>query len=240
MLLIEKYEEEAKKFLKCCHRLAANSYVTGFGGNLAWKLESDVIMITPTMMNKGDIQMEDLVFINAKGETVEGFRRPTGEKWMYLKFFEERPDIKSVLHCHAPNVGAFAIMEGENWLMKPFFPETTHEVGPVPVVPYAEPITQKLADNFSPYLQKYNSFLMENHGIVTMSPDTIEWTLMNVELLEMTAYSILRAMSTGQKLKMLSVEAVRDLDNVMVKRNCPYFGAPGMYKSLVDIWFQEI
>jgi ribulose-5-phosphate 4-epimerase/fuculose-1-phosphate aldolase len=107
-------------------------------------------------------------------------------------------------------------------------------------VPYAEPITQKLADNFSPYLQKYNSFLMENHGIVTMSPDTIEWTLMNVELLEMTAYSILRALSTGQKLKELSVEAVRDLDNVMVKRNNPLFGSPGRYKSLVDIWFPEI
>jgi ribulose-5-phosphate 4-epimerase/fuculose-1-phosphate aldolase len=78
---------------------------------------------------------------------------------------------------------------------------------------------------------------MENHGIVTMSPDTIEWTLMNVELLEMTAYSILKALSTGQKLKELSVEAVRDLDNVMVKRNNPLFGAPGMYTSLVDIWF---
>ena len=196
-------------------------------------------MITPTMMRKGDIQPEDLVFIDGQGNTIEGIRKPTGEKWMYLKFFEERPDIKSVLHCHAPNVSAFAIMDGENLLMKPFFPETTHEVGPVPVVPYAEPITQKLADNFSPYLQKYNSFLMENHGLVTMSPDTIEWTLMNVELLEMTAFSILKALSSGHKLKELTKEAVRDLDNVMIKRNCPYFGAPGVYKSLVQIWFSE-
>lgn len=237
MTLIIKYKEEASVLIKACHRLADKMFVTGYGGNLAWKLESDLIMITPTMMNKGDIQMNDLVFINAKGDTIEGSRKPTGEKWMYLKFFEERPDIKSVLHCHAPNVGAFAIMDGENWLMKPFFPETTHEVGPVPVVPYAEPITQKLADNFSPYLQKYNSFLMENHGLVTMSPESIEYTLMNVELLEMTAYSILKALSTGQKLKELTVEAVHDLDNVMVKRNCPYFGKPGIYNSLVEIWF---
>jgi len=214
-------------------------YVTGYGGNLAWKLEEDVIMITPTMMGKGEIHLEDLVFIDGKGVTIEGIRKPTGEKWMYLKFFEERPDIKSVLHCHAPNVCAFAILEGENWLMKPFFPETTHEVGPVPVVPYAEPITQKLADNFSPFLQKYNSFLMENHGLVTMSPDSIQWTLMNVELLEMSACSILKALSTGQKLKELTMEAVSDLDNVMIKRNCPYFGAPGVYKSLVEIWFPE-
>jgi len=239
MNYISKYQAEAKQFLKVCHKLATNMYVTGYGGNCAWRLEPDVVMITPTMMNKGDIQMEDLVFLNLKGDTIEGTRRPTGEKFMYLKFFQERPDIKSVLHCHAPNVGAFAIMEGENWLMKPFYPETTHEVGPVPVVPYAEPITQKLADEFSPFLQKYNSFLMENHGLVTMSPEGIDYTMMNVELLEMTAYSILQALSTGQKLKTLTVEAVRDLDNVMQKRSCPYFGAPGMYKSLVDIWFPK-
>jgi L-fuculose-phosphate aldolase len=239
MKLIEKYQKEAKIFLKVCHRLAANMYVTGYGGNCAWRLEENLVMITPTMMNKGEIQMEDIVFIDLIGETIEGIHKPTGEKFMYLKFFQERPDSKSVLHCHAPNVGAFAIMDGENWLMKPFYPETTHEVGPVPVVPYAEPITQKLADEFSPYLQKYNSFIMENHGLVTLSPLDIEYTMMNVELLEMTAYSILQALATGQKLKTLSVEAVRDLDNVMKKRNCPYFGAPGKYTILVDVWFPK-
>ena len=235
---MKKYQKEAKILLKVCHKLAANMYVTGYGGNCAWRLEENLALITPTMMNKGDIQLEDLVFIDMLGETIEGIHRPTGEKFMYLKFFQERPDIKSVLHCHAPNAGAFAIMKGENLLMNPYYPETTHEVGPVPVVPYAEPITQKLADEFGPYILKYNSFLMENHGLVTMSPEGIDYTMMNVELLEMTAYSIIQALSAGMNLKTLSVEAVRDfLDNVMVRRNCPYFGAPGTYTSLVDVWF---
>lgn len=239
MSYLKKYSEEVEKFLRACHKLAAQNFVTGYGGNLAWKLEPNLILITPTMMNKGDIRANDLVFIDAKGETIEGTRKPTGEKWMYLKFFEERPDIVSVLHCHAPNVCAFAIMKGENWLMRPFFPECTHEVGPVPIVPYAEPITQKLADNFSPYLRKYNSFLMENHGLVTMSPDSIEWTMMNVELLEMSAYSILRALSAGQGLKELSLQDVADLENVMKKRSCPMFGAPGVHSSLVDLFFPK-
>ena len=43
--------------------------------------------------------------------------------------------------------------------------ETVVEVGPVPIVPFGEPLTQELADNFKPYLQKYNTFLMENHGL---------------------------------------------------------------------------
>jgi L-fuculose-phosphate aldolase len=237
MLYLEKYTAEAGKFLKACHFLAANKYVTGYGGNLAWKLEPDVIMITPTMMNKGDIREADLVFINMKGETIEGTRRPTGEKFMYLKFFEERPDIVSVMHCHAPNVGAFAIMESPQYLMRPYFPELTHEVGPVPLVPYAEPITPELAKEFGPYLQKYNTFLMEKHGLVCMSPDSIEWTLMNVDLLEMTAYSILQAIQTGHKLKELTEEEVCDLDNVVLKRSSPMIGAPGVNKSLTDLYF---
>ena len=156
---------------------------------------------------------------------------------MYLNFFRDRPDIQSVIHCHAPNVGAFAIMKGENLLMRPFFPETTHEVGPVPVVPYGEPLTQALADNFKPVLQKYNSFLMENHGLVTMSSESIEYTLMNVELLEMSAYSILQVLATGRELKELTREAIRGLDNVMKERNCPMFGAPGVYASLEELYF---
>lgn len=238
-MLIEKYSDETTLFVKVCRKLSANMYVTGYGGNMAWKLEDDVILITPTKMNKGDITPADVVFINRAGDTIEGARRPTGERPMYLKFFEERPDIVSVIHCHAPNVGAFAIMDGPNLLMRPFFPETSHEVGPVPLVPYAEPLTQELADNFGPFIQKYNSFLMENHGLVVMSPDSIEWTMMNVELLEMSAYSILKVLAAGQKLKELSREAIRGLDNVMKERNCPMFGAPGVNKSLVDLYYPE-
>ena len=121
--------------------------------------------------------------------------------------------------------------------MKPYFPETTHEVGPVPMVPYAEPISPKLADNFSEYLQNYNTFLMENHGLVSMSPLGIDWTHMNVELLEMTAYSLIQALATGKKIKTLSKEEVRNLDNVVQKRDCPMFGAPGVHQSLVDLYF---
>jgi len=237
MKYAEKYAEEVARFTKVTSHLAEKMYVTGYGGNAAWKLEDDLILITPTKLNKGEITVDDLVFINRAGDTVEGTRRPTGERPMYLKLFEERPDIVSVLHCHAPNVGAFAIMDGSNLLMRPFYPELAHEVGPVPVVPYAEPLTQELADNFSPFLQKYNSFLMENHGLVTMSVKSIDYTMMNVDLLEMSAYSILQALATGRELKELTREAIKGLDNVMKERNDPMFGAPGTYESLVELYF---
>ena len=78
---------------------------------------------------------------------------------------------------------------------------------------------------------------MANHGLVVMSPDSIEWTMMNVELLEMSAYSILQALAAGRELKELSRGDIEGLDNVMKERSCPMFGAPGVNKSLVELFF---
>ena len=237
MSFLEKYEQEVAAFVEVCHRLAESLYVTGYGGNLAWKLEEDLLLITPTQRNKGEVEAEDVVFIDLAGQKMEGKRRPTGETPMYLKFFGERPDIVSVLHCHPPAVCAMAIAEGKNYLMRPLYPETTTEIGPVPVVPYAEPLTDKLAASFTPYLLKYNSFIMENHGLVTMSRGDILWTLYNVEVLESTAKSVLMALGAGYVIKELGRQEVIDLGNVMRSRDLPLFGAPGVNESLEELYF---
>jgi L-fuculose-phosphate aldolase len=237
MGLFQDYEKEVALFVKVCHRLARNIYVTAYGGNLAWKLRDDLILITPTQTYKGDIEAPDVVFINSVGETVEGSKRPTGEKPMYLKFFEARPDIVSVIHCHAPSVCAAAVMKDKSLLMRPYYPETITEVGPVATVPYGQPLTEDLAANFAPFLPKYNSFIMENHGFVVMSRGDVMWTLHNVELLEMTAKSLLAALAAGQEIQEIGRADVADLSNVMKTRDLPLFGAPGVNKSLEAMYF---
>jgi len=236
MKLIEKYATQAAEFIAVCSKLAQSFYVTSSGGNLAWRLEDNLLLITPTQVYKGDIGFADLVFIDLQGNIVEGQRRPTGETPMYLKFFNTRKDIVSVIHCHAPSVGALAISKGKNWLMRPIYPETTIEVGPVPIVPYAEPITEKLAEQFEPFLPKYNSFIMESHGLVTMSRSDITETMMLVDLLEMSAKSILFALQMGD-IKELNQQAVCDLGTTMRTRSLPLFGAPGVNKSLEELYF---
>jgi L-fuculose-phosphate aldolase len=222
--------------LQVCHLLAERRYVTSHGGNLAHRVEDGLLLITPTRMNKGELTGEDLVFVDLQGGVVEGRRQPTGELPVYLDFFRARPDIRSVIHCHPPSTNAFAILEGPNWLMRPVFPETVIEVGPVPVVPYAEPLTQQLADNFAPFTQRYNAFLMENHGLILVSPEGILRTLHLVDILELTAVTLVQALAAG-KVKELSREAVRGLDNTRRTRHLPDIGAPGVNPSLVELYF---
>jgi len=87
-----------------------------------------------------------------------------------------------------------------------------------------------------PFLSRYNSFIMENHGLVTMTRGDIEWTMLNVEELESTAHSVILAIQAGG-VKELDREAVRRLSNVMRTRALPLPGAPGVVKSLESLYF---
>jgi L-fuculose-phosphate aldolase len=238
MKLVEKYREHVTTFVDVCHQLAHKGFVTSHGGNLAWKLEDDLILITPTKVYKGDIEVEDVVFIDLEGRVVEGTRRPTGERPMYIKFFSERPDVVSVIHCHSLAVSTMAISKGENWLMRPVFPEIMIEIGPVPLVPYAEPLTEQLAQNFSPFLQKYDAFIMESHGLVLMTRGDIRWTMLLTEELEGAAQAILMALQTGG-VKELSRQDVANLSNVMRTRDLALCGAPGANTSLEELYSES-
>jgi len=235
MKLVDRFAREVDEFLGVCGLLARERYVTSHGGNLASKLDEDLFLITPTRLNKGELRAEDLVFITRAGKVVEGARAPTGEMPMYLDFLRDRPDVRSVIHCHPPHTNAFTLLERDDWLMRPVFPETVIEVGPVPVVPYGEPLTQRLADNFAPFVRRYNAFLMENHGLVLVSPEGIGRAMQLVEILEVTAISLLDALAVG-KVKILHREAIRGLENTRRTRKLPIMGAPGVNESLETLY----
>jgi len=231
----ETYSVQAARFVEACHSLSALRYVTDHGGNLAWRLGDDLLLVTPTMMSKGDVRAEDLVFVTLSGETIEGHRDATSELAVYLALFKARPDIRAIIHSHPPHASGFAITKGKNWLLRPVLAEAVLELGPVPVVPYAEPATRTLADRFPPYLQRYNSFLMENHGVLTMTPGDIGKALMLVDLLELTSISILNALELGD-IKEIATEDLRDLETLRQRSCCPLPGVPGVSTSLAELY----
>ena len=237
MKLVDKYRDNVNEFLQVCLKLSERRFVTSHGGNLAVKLEDNLILITPTRRYKDILVPEDLIFIDMKGNTVEGTRKPTGEMPMYLNFFEARPDVNSAIHCHPLYANAFTIMKGTNWLERPIYPELIIEAGPIPVVPYGEPISQELADNFKPFLQKYNTFLMENHGLTAISPLDLTRLMHIIDMVEVSAISILAALAAGG-VKEIPREEVENLSKTVVTRELPMIGAPGANKSYIDLFYK--
>ena len=239
MSLRERHARAVTDFIATCHRLAQVGYVASEGGNCSWRLADDLILISPTRMPKGAMTPDDVVFIDAAGKVIEGAHRPSGEAPIHLACFAARPDLRSVVHCHPPATCAIAITAGQNWLARPLFPEVIIEIGPVPLVPYAVPLSQDLVECFAPYLLRYNSFLMQNHGLLSATDGDLGQTMMRVELLECAANSIAMAMAMGG-IHELDRKAVGDLEQVMRMRQLPLPGLPGRNRSLIDLYFPTV
>ena len=69
-----------------------------------------------------------------------------------------------------------------------------------------------------------------------MSREGIKEALMKVQLIEMSAKSILLANMAGE-IKELDQEDVKNLGRTMQTRTLPMIGAPGVNKSLEELYF---
>ncbi len=225
------------KLAKASQRIAEKGFVTSQGGNLSYKADDDVVLITPTKVPKAEVQFEDVVILNASGKVLFASvgRKPTGETPFHLDILNKRPDLKGLVHAHPPAITGLALVHSE-LLARPLLPEPIIEVGPVLNVPYAEPLSQELADAFLPVLMKSNAFLMLNHGILIGSTVSVLRATELLEMIEATAYSCIQAAQMGE-VKELSKADVTLLDKTLKTRNLAMPGAPGANQSLVDLYF---
>lgn len=233
----KRFKEEIDEMVESSNRLGEQGFATSHGGNLCFRIDNDILLITPTKVAKRKIIFDDIVAIDMKGETIfatEG-RQPSGEKYMYLKILDKRPDIKAVIHAHPPVLTGFAC-SGSNMLERPFLPEVVFELGPVLPVEYKEPITEDLARAFEKVIHKGNAFMMKNHGITICSPYSVLRALDMMEMLEAQAKSLITASILGG-LEEISRDGVKDLENTLRNRNLKLPGDPRYIKSLTQLYY---
>jgi L-fuculose-phosphate aldolase len=233
----KRFKEEIDEMVESSNRLGEQGFATSQGGNLCFRVDNDILLITPTKVAKRNIIFDDIVAIDMKGETIfatEG-RQPSGEKYMYLKIIDKRPDIKAVIHAHPPVLTGFAI-SGSKMLERPFLPEVVFELGPVLPVEYKEPITEDLAKAFEKVIHKGNAFMMKNHGITICSPYSVLRALDMMEMLEAQAKSLITASILGG-VEEIPMDGVKDLENTLRNRNLKLPGDPRYIKSLTQLYY---
>lgn len=231
-----QFAAQVQELVQAANRVAALGYVTSHGGNLSMRVAEDIVIITPTKVPKREITPEAVCFVNMKGETLfagEGFKA-TSESPFHLRVFQRRPDLKGIVHAHPPILTGFAIAGGD-LLCKPFLPEPVIEVGPMVMVPYAQPGSDALAEAFDDVLDRSNGFLMENHGVLMTNNEGVMRALDLLEMMECAAQSVLVAQSLGN-LKTIPDKDVQDLEDVMISRGLPMPGTPGKNASLRDVF----
>ncbi|BDF35419.1 aldolase [Lachnospiraceae bacterium] len=206
-------------------RIYTNGFVAANDGNITVKLNEKEYLTTPTGISKGYLRPEMIVKVDRKGEMLEGEYTPSSEVKVHLKIYEQREDVGAVVHAHPPYATTFAVAH----IPLDFYllPEAVYALGAVPVIPYAQPSTQELADGLIPYLQDYDAFLLENHGTVTVGTDLIK-AFYKTETLEYNAKITYMARLLGRSNE-LSREEIDKLLAAFHKNN-PGARHPGYVK----------
>ncbi len=199
----------AAAIVQVCRRLYERGLIAGPDGNVSVRLGDGSILATPTGMSKVDVGESDLVVVALDGTVISGTRRPSSELRMHRRIYQLRDDIHAVVHAHPPTATGFAVA-GESF-MAPVLPEVILQMGEVPLVRYATPGTDALADSVEPHVRAgHEAFLLANHGATTMGP-TLGIAHQRMESLEHAARIIFVARTLGRvnELSDADVRALR-------------------------------
>lgn len=178
-------------------RIYNKNMVAANDGNISVKIDDNVFLCTPTGVSKGFMTPDYICKVDANGNVIEaneGFR-PSSEIKMHMRVYAKRPDVGAVVHAH-PNFATSFAIAGQP-LSKPIMPEAVISLGCVPLAPYGTPSTPEIPDSIEPYLNDFDSVLLENHGALTWSSDLLS-AYMKMESLEFYAELLYKSSNIGE------------------------------------------
>lgn len=126
---------------------------------------------------------------------------------MHLGIYSGRPDCNAVVHAHPPITTAYALAGEETPVSS--LPEAMAVLGPVKCLPFAMPGTVEVPNGMEPFLAGHKTFLLGNHGAVTLGKDIWD-ACERMETLERMAVVSLAARLIG-KPRPLPEEALKIL-----------------------------
>ena len=91
---------------------------------------------------------DDLCMVDMTGKQTAGRRKATSEIKLHLAIMKERPELKSVVHCHPPHATAFGIAREP--IPQCVLPEVEIFLGDVPVAKYDIPGSRTSPTRFCP------------------------------------------------------------------------------------------
>lgn len=191
-------------------RLWQRAYVDGNGGNIAVRVGEDIALCTPTLVSKGFMKEEDMCLVDLEGNQLcsgNGKRR-TSEILMHLQIMKRQPRAVATVHCHPPYATGFAVAGVE----PPTCMIPEYEVfSSVAIAPYRTPGTPEMGKLVADLVDKHNTILMANHGVVAWSHNDVEDAYFKMEILEAYCRTVLVAHQLGKPVNTMTPAQLQDL-----------------------------
>ena len=209
-------DKEVKKIREeicdVCTKLWQRGIVAANDGNVSVLLPDGSIICTPSGISKAAITPEMLLHVEQDLTVLSALEgmKPSSELKMHIRCYQERPDVKAVVHAHPPIATSFAsIGKGlDDYKVM----ETIVQLGAVPVAPYAKPSSDEVPDSIAPFLKDHDAVLLANHGALTVG-DSLKTAYFRMETLEMFAKTSLymKLLGGGDDLPKDKIDELLDL-----------------------------
>ncbi len=198
-----------QEIVRVCRMLHQKNYLAGTDGNVSVRL-GDQVLVTPSGVNKGMMEEDQVITVDLKGRLLAGTGRPTSELRMHLLVYELRPEAGAVVHAHLPYATA-CTLAGIS-LLEPILPEVVITLKGIPTAAYATPGTEEVPKAIRDFIQEFDAILLSRHGAITVGQDVMD-AYNKMEKLEHTARVVLAARLQGpvSPLSVSEVEKLRRL-----------------------------
>ena len=90
-------------------RLWERGFVASNDGNISVRIGDDLLITTPTGVSKGFMTPDMMVVTDLSGQKVSGERNASSELKMHLEVYQQRPDVRAVVHAHPATATGFAV-----------------------------------------------------------------------------------------------------------------------------------
>ena len=189
-------------------RMWQRAYVDGNGGNIGIKVAEDLVLCTPTLISKGFMKPSDLCLVDMEGNQLAGTKKRTSEILMHLQIMKRQPRALATVHCHPPYSTGFAVAGVE----PPTCMIPEYEVfSSVALAPYRTPGTPEMGKLVADLVDKHNTILMANHGVVSWSHQSVEDAYWKMEILEAYCRTVLVASQLGKPVNTMTPDQLKDL-----------------------------
>ena len=189
-------------------RLWQREYVDGNGGNIAIRVGEDIALCTPTLVSKGFMKPEDMCLVDFDGNQLAGTKKRTSEILMHLQIMKRQPKALATCHCHPPYSTGFAVAG----VLPPTCMIPEFEVfASVAIAPYRTPGTPEMGQLVAELVDKHNTILMANHGVVSWSHNNVEDAYFKMEILEAYCRTILVTAQVGKPANTMTPGQLKDL-----------------------------
>jgi L-fuculose-phosphate aldolase len=182
-----------REIVKICRMLHRKNFIAATDGNVSVRY-GEGLLATPSGVNKGFMEEDQVIAVDLEGRLVEGQGRPTSEIQMHLLAYRLRPEVGAVIHAHPPLATACSIAGVS--LEEPVLPEVVLTLRKIPTAAYATPATPQLSEAIRELLKDYDAIILAHHGAVTVGRDLME-AYNKMEKLEHTALVVLTARLLG-------------------------------------------